>query len=317
VLCTARRPDQALTSLKDFEEGVSNGSINPHRPLTLYNTLIHGLLTNSREEDATAILQKLQKGSPKPDLVTYNTFLRYFGRRGDFKGLGSTLQRLVSEGLVGDAYTFTTILSALLKAGREDAEAITFDLVKKQNIAPSVGFYTAIIDHQVRMQSSRNLKSALNILKKMEQDPEIEVNVVPYTCILAGVYRMHWAESSVAEECRDYVLGRMKSRNIRPNRVTYHILLAACLENREPEGLQNALSLYREIRKRRIAMSNDTWYILLHGLIDRREWALANEMVGDLRRMGDVTPVGATLDLVKRIRKRAVHKMQSGPDGYF
>jgi pentatricopeptide repeat protein len=317
VLCTARRPDEALTSFKDFEVGVLNGSISPEQPLTLYNTIIHGLLTNSREEDATTILQKMQKGGPKPDLITYNTFLRYFGRRGDFKGLGSTLQRLASEGLVGDAYTFTTILSALLKAGREDAEAITFDLVKKQNIAPSVGFYAAIIDHQVRMRDSKSLKSALNILKRMEEDPEIEINVVPYTSILAGVYRMHWAEPTVAEECREYVLGRMKSRKIRPNRVTYHILLSACLENREPEGLKNALSLYREMRSRRIAMSNDTWYIFLHGLIDRREWALANEMVSDLRTMGDVKPVGATLDLVHRIRKRAVSNMQTGPDGLF
>lgn len=317
VLCTARRPNEALKSLKEFEDNVAKGSINSNKPLPLYNTIIHGLLTNSREGDATIILQKMQKEGPKPDLVTYNTFLRYFGRRADFKGLGSTLQRLASDGLVGDAYTFTTLLSALLKAGREDAEEITFALAKKQNVAPNVGFYTAIIDHQVRLQDPRNLKAALNILRKMEQDQEIEVNVVPYTSILAGIYRTHWAESKVAEEGREYILYRMKSRKIRPNKVTYHILIAACLENREPEGLQNALSLYREMRKRRIAMSNDTWYIILHGLIDRGQWALANEMIGDLRRIGDVTPVGATLDLVNRIRKRAVHKMKVGPDAYF
>lgn len=308
VLCTARRPDDALKSLAEFEKGVSNDAISSDRPLPLYNTLIHGLLTNSREEDATTLLHKMQAEGPKPDLVTYNTFLRYFGRRGDFKSLGSTLQKLASEGLVGDAFTFTTILSALLKAGRGDAEEITFNLIKKQNVAPSVGFYTAIIDHQVRQRDPRNLKAALNILKRMERDPEIQVNVVPYTSILAGIYRMHWAESKVVEECKEYVVNRMNSRKIYPNRVTYHILLAACLENPEPEGLQNLLLLYREMRKRHVSMSNDTWYIIFHGLIDRKEWVLANDMVEDLVKIGDVKPVGATLDLVRRIRKRVASK---------
>jgi pentatricopeptide repeat protein len=320
VLCTARRPDEALKSLKVFEDNVSKGSVSSDssdNPLPLYNTLIHGLLTNSREEDATAVLQRMQKAGPKPDLVTYNTFLRYFGRKADFIGLGLTLRRLTSDGLVGDAFTFTTILSALLKAGREDAEQITFDLAKKQNITPSVGFYTAIIDHQVRLQDPQNLKSALDILRRMEQDREIDINVVPYTSILAGIYRTHWAEPAVAEECKEYIQYRMNSKKIRPNRVTYHILIAACLENREPEGLQNALSLYREMRKRRLALSNDTWYIILHGLIERGQWALANEMIDDLRRVGGVTLVGATLALVHRIRKRAARQMQAGPDAYL
>ena len=309
VLCTARRPDEALKSLKDFEEGSANGSISSDNPLPLYNTAIHGLLTNSRDGDAATILRRMQEDGPPPDLVTYNTFLRYYGRRRNFKALGLTLQRLASDGLTGDAYTFTTILSALLKAGRQDAEEITFDLVKKQNIAPGVGFYTAIIDSQMRLQDSRNLKTALNILKRMEQDPEVQMNAVPYTSILAGIYRTHWVEPKVADECREYVLSRMKERNIHPNRVTYHILIAACLENRESEGLQNVLTLYREMRKRRIAMSNDTWYILLRGLIDRREWALANDMVIDLMRIKDVKPVGATLGLVNRIRQQAARRM--------
>jgi pentatricopeptide repeat protein len=317
ALCTARRPDEALRFLEEFEKRVSKGSISPGEPLPLYNTIIHGLLTNSREKEATYILQKMQNGLPKPNLVTYNTFLRYFGRRGDFTGMGSTLHRLASDGLQGDSYTFTTLLSALLKAGREDAEEITFAIMKKQKIPPSVGFYTAIIDHQVRLQDPKHLRSALDILKRMERDPEIVMNVVPYTSILAGVYRVHWNESHVAEECREYILDRMNRNKIRPNKVTYHILFQACLQNPEPEGLQNALSLYRDMRKRRVRMSADTWYVLLHGLVDRGQWALGNEMVDDLSRIGDIKPVGATLALVTRIKRRAAQKVQMGPDGYI
>lgn len=317
VLCIARQPDEALKTLRNYEAEVPKGSLSSDASLHLYNTLIHGLLINSRADDATIVLHQMQKQGPKPDLVTYNTFLRYFSRREDFTAMGSVLQRLASDGLTGDAFTFTPILSALLKAGREDAEEIMFSLMKKQNMAPSVGFYTALIDHQVRLCDTRNLRAAINILRRMEEDPEVKVNQVPYTSILAGIYRVKWLEPQVAEECRLYIQDRMKARKVRPNRVTYHILIAACLENQEPEGLQNALSLYREMRKQHVGMSNDTWYTILHGLINRGEWALAKEMVEDLTKMGDVVPVGATADLVARIRKRAIHKMNIGPEGYF
>lgn len=317
VLCKGEEPDEALKHLQEYEGRIADGSLPSDNSIRVYNTILHGLLVNSREPDATKLLQKLQQGQPKPDLVTYNTFLRYYGRRADFKALGSTLQRLASDGLVGDAFTFTTILSALLKAGREDAEDLTFKLMQKQNIIPNVGFYTAIIDYQVRQQDPKHLQSALNILKRMEEDSAVKANQVPYTSLLAGIYRVHWLDRKVADECTKYIQGRMKAQQIRPNRVTYHILIAAALENRQSEGLQNALSLYRDMVRRRIGMTNDTWAVILRGLVDRKEWALAREVVEDMYRMGDVEPVGATAKFVSRIRQQTAKRMQLGPDGYI
>lgn len=317
VLCKAERSDEALKHLQEYEGRVADGSLPPNNSIRVYNTVLHGLLINSREPLAVEFLQKMQQGEPKPDLVTYNTFLRYYGRRADFKALGATLQRLASDGLVGDAFTFTTILSALLKAGREDAEELTFKLMQKQNISPNVGFYSAIIDYQVRQQDPKNLRSALNILKRMEEDSAVKANQVPYTSLLAGIYRVNWLDRKVADECAQYIQGRMKAQQIRPNRVTYHILIAAALENRQPEGLQNALSLYRDMVRRRIGMTNDTWAVILRGLVDRKEWALANEVVDDMNKMGDVHPVGATANFVARIRQRAAKRMPLGPDGKF
>ena len=317
VLCKGEQPDEALKRLKEYEGRIAGGSLPSDNSIRVYNTVLHGLLVNSREPDAVQLLRKMQQGQPKPDLVTYNTFLRYYGRRADFKALGSTLQRLASDGLMGDAFTFTTILSALLKAGREDAEELTFKLMQKQNITPNVGFYSAIIDYQVRQQHPKHLQSALNILKRMEEDSAVKANQVPYTSLLAGIYRVHWLDRKVADECARYIQDRMKAQQIRPNRVTYHILIAAALENRQPEGLQNALSLYRDMVNRRIGMTNDTWAVILRGLVDRKEWALANEVVDDMDRMGDVEPVGATAKFVAKIRQRAAKRMQLGPDGYI
>jgi pentatricopeptide repeat protein len=65
ALCTARKPDEALKTTRDFEEEVSKGTLSPDGSLHVFNTLIHGLLTNSRADDAAAILQKMQKARPQ------------------------------------------------------------------------------------------------------------------------------------------------------------------------------------------------------------------------------------------------------------
>ncbi|KAG1825821.1 uncharacterized protein BJ212DRAFT_1316363 [Suillus subaureus] len=302
-LFNARRPDDAIEKFAIFKREITNGSLpDTGDALPVYNTVLHGLLNNGRPGDADALLQNLRQKGPKPDIVSYNTFLRHHGRRGEFRAVSVLLERLREDGLTGDAFTFSSVLSALLKVGRTDAIDIILGLMKRQNVEPNVAVFSAIIDQQLRESSEQGLRTAMELLQKMETNPDAQPNDVTYTGVLASLHRRVWPNTALAEECRRYVLKRMKERNIRSNRVTYHILIKACLENPEPEGLQGALGYYREMANRKIPMNYDTWYILLHGLISREEWAVADEMVEDLLRY--IKPVGALESLVGRIQRR-------------
>ncbi|KAG1749882.1 uncharacterized protein EDB91DRAFT_1110194 [Suillus paluster] len=303
TLFNARKPDDAIEKFAEFKQGLANGSLpDTEDALSVYNTVLHGLLNNGRPGDADALLQNLRQKGPKPDIVSYNTFLRHHGRRGEFRAVSVLLECLREDGLTGDAFTFSSVLSALLKVGRTDATDLVLSLMKKQNVEPNVAVFSAIIDQQLREPSEQGLRTAMELLQKMETNPDAQPNDVTYTGVLASLHRRVWPDTALAEECKRYVLKRMKERNIRSNRVTYHILIKACLENPEAEGLRGALGYYREMANRKVPMNYDTWYILLHGLISREEWAVADEMVEDLLRY--IKPAGALESLVGRIQRR-------------
>ncbi|KAF8846274.1 hypothetical protein BDN67DRAFT_960978 [Paxillus ammoniavirescens] len=316
TLFNARKPDDAVKYFALFQARLANGMTpTPEHSLTLYNTVIHGLLKNRREGDAHALLQRLREKGPKPDIISFNTLLHYHGRRGEFRTISRILEWIKEDGFVGDVYTFSTVLSALLKIGRTDATDAVLNLMRKQNIEPNVAVFTAIINHQMEEGAEQGLRAAMELLQKMEQNPEAQPNEVTYTGILASLHRHDWPDLTLARQCKQHVLEGMKKRNIQPNRATYHILIKASLENPTPEGMENALRYYRDMVKRKISIGPDTWYVLLRGLIAREAWAVADELVDDLTR--ERTLYGGLESLVGRIRKRRTWKMRLGPRAYF
>ncbi|GLB36039.1 putative PPR repeat family protein [Lyophyllum shimeji] len=302
TLFNGRKADEAMKVFQAFQKAPPNGTASQHT-LSVYNTVINGLLSINREDEAQALLKQMEAHGPSPDLVSYNTFMAYYGRRGNFKALASLVSRMAAQKLEGDVFSFSTILSALLKAGRDDAPEIMFDIMRKHGIEPNVATYSAIIDHQMRERNERNLEAAMRMLQTMEQDPDLQPNEITYTSILAGLYRGEWLAPEKAEEWRKEIVGRMRQRGVEFTLTTYHILIKACLEYSQPEGLVNALAYYRRMRQRKIPLIHTTWYILLLGLLRRGEWAVAEEIINDMYSSGH-QPTGATLDLVRKIRQR-------------
>ncbi|KAG5653595.1 hypothetical protein H0H81_012102 [Sphagnurus paluster] len=278
-----------------------------HIPLThilaVYNTVLNGLLSFNREDEAQALLKTMETRGPAPDLVSYNTLLAYFGRRGNFKTLADLVSRMSTMNIVGDVFSFSTILSALLRAGRNDAPELVMDIMRKQGVQPNVATYTAIIDHQIRERTEENLEAVMRILEKMEKDPNAQPNEITYTSILAGLYRGQWLEPTKVEQWRQEIIARMKKRGVEFNTTTYHILIKACLEYPRPEGLTNGLSYYQDMRHRKFTLTHTTWYLLLLGLLRRGDWAVADEIVKDMFYSGH-QPTGAVKDLVGKIRRR-------------
>ncbi|KDQ63515.1 hypothetical protein JAAARDRAFT_29537 [Jaapia argillacea MUCL 33604] len=307
TLFTCRRPDEAIEKFRQFEKAKPQLESTEGNPASLivYNAVLHGFLINDREADARALLDRLKQTGPHPDIVTYNSLLRFYGRKGSLKALAASLQSLVSDGLVGDVFTFSTILSALLKAGREDATTMVTNLMLKHGLEPNVATYTSILDQQIREEDIKSFRAAFDLLRWMEtQSPLIQPNDVTYTCVLAGMYRHNWLDPKVREDCRKWIVQRMESRKIAPNRVTYHILLKGCLENPSPDGVNEAMKYYDEMRRRRFYFASDTWWVLLGGLVRRRDWKLAMQIVEDIKKSGFV-PRGGLLNLILIIQTNA------------
>ncbi|KAG8219720.1 hypothetical protein J3R82DRAFT_688 [Butyriboletus roseoflavus] len=316
VLFTARKPDDAMGYFALFQSRRTTGlSPTPEDVLTLYNTVLHGLLKNHRERDAHALLQRLREEGPKPDAVSFNSLLNYHSRRGEFRIISRILDWMREDGLVGDVYTFSTVLSALLKVGRTDATDAILSLMRKQNVEPNVAFFTSIINHQMEEGTEQSLRAAMDLLQKMEENPEVQPNEVTYTGMLTSLHRHDWRDLALAQQCKHHVLERMKKRNMQLNRAGYHVLIKACLENLATKGTEDALGYYRKMVQRRISIGPDTWYVLLRGLIAREAWVDADAMVEEMTRGRAV--YGGLAHLVWRIKRRKGWKMGVEPRPYI
>ncbi|KAJ6621621.1 hypothetical protein B0H10DRAFT_2016715 [Mycena sp. CBHHK59/15] len=304
TLFVGKRLDDALRWFLTFEkEGKLTSS--GEQTLTVYNTVLHGLLHAGRDNANTAftLMRKMEDVGPKPDIVSYNTVLSYHGRQGDFKAMAAVINRMSSANIKGDVFTFSTILSAMLKAGRDDAPEMILNLMRKQGVQASVATYSAIIHQQMQVQNAKNLQAAMRLLEEMENDPDVQPNEVTYTSILAGLYRGNWLSPGQAEIYRRDIITRMAKRHIKLKPWGYSILIKACLGSEEEAGLEDALKFYRDMFRNNVSLTDDTWYVLLAGLISRGEWRKAEEVVSDMFACG-AHPGSSVLRLVSKIRQR-------------
>ncbi|KAI1793855.1 hypothetical protein LXA43DRAFT_178003 [Ganoderma leucocontextum] len=281
------RYQDALDRFDGFQKDLPSLRTSPDDPsvLMVYNNVLYHLLFASQENKADAIVEKMQSKGPNPDVVTLNIFIRHHARKADLRALARILERFEPAGLKPDIYTFSTLLSAMLKV-RPDADRVMVNFMKKHGISPDTTSLTAIIHRQLREATPESFKIAMDLLGKMERNEyeNAEPNAITYTSVLTAINRGRWLDRKVAEEHTRRIWERMRERGIRPQRTTYNVLIRASLSNREPEGLQNGMAYYRDMIAQRVHMGNETWYILLRGLIGRRELGLAREVVQDMLR---------------------------------
>ena len=313
TLFKARRPGDAITKFKEYEEnwvGKGKGRSGDlavkysSQTLSLYNTVLHGLLTNpNRGDQALALFEQMKTGGPTPDLISWNTIMGHYARRGNMKMISSTLQGIKESGLSPDVFTYSIILTALLKAGREDAPQLIMDMMKKDGINPGAAVNTKIIDQLLREPDARNVKAAFNILNRMEGErtPAERPNEVTYTTMLTGIYR--WGSGQEAEAYHSDILRRMGKRRVQFNRATCHILIRASLESSSREGTRYALDHFNRMVRLRIEPDFDTWFIILDGMLRRGETQIAKDLLEEMGRRR-YEPTGALSVLVNRIRRK-------------
>ncbi|KAF7347930.1 Pentatricopeptide repeat-containing protein, mitochondrial [Mycena venus] len=299
-LFRAKQSTEALQWFTTFETDVKPISSVEHS-LFVYNAVLNGLLHLGRGnvETALSIFQRMQDDGPKPDLVSYNTMLGYHARQTDFKSMAAIINQMGSARVVGDVFTFSTILSALLRVGRTDAPEMVINIMRKQGVEASVATYTAIIQSQMEEQTIQHLQATMRLLDEMEKDRDVAPNEVTYTSVLAGLYRGSWLSPEQIQWYKQDITARMRKRNVNLKAGGYNILIRACL--RDPNGLEDGLAFYREMVRNKVPRGDDTWYVMLSGLLDREEWEVARTIVDEMFSSGS-QPGPRVLRLADKIR---------------
>ncbi|KAF9270133.1 hypothetical protein L218DRAFT_848694 [Marasmius fiardii PR-910] len=298
-----KRPHLAMEQFREFQSQCAKRQFPPEDIMSVHNTVLSGLLNTNRPEQANAFLEMMEKGQPKPDVVSYNTFLGHFTRQNDLRSITDIMDKMSARGITGDTFTYSTILSALLRVGRVDATDLVLDIMKKQGIEPSVATYTAIIAGQMRDVNEEHLKGALTLLKKMEADERLQPNANTYMILLQGVHRGNFLTPHKVEQVTDFIVKRMEQRKVTLGTGEYTALIREWLYGDHPKGVEKAFEVYQRMCKHNITLSYRTWDVLLSGLVRSGEWARAEEVVTDmLRTLGE--PPGTLMALVDQVRWR-------------
>ncbi|KAJ1311794.1 hypothetical protein OPQ81_010259 [Rhizoctonia solani] len=259
---------------------------------------------------------------PAPDITTYNTLLRYYARRRDMTSISKVLHTIADRQLSPDIYTLTTILNALLAVGTQDAPARILQIMKALRVQVNEAIASELIEDIVYRVPGRAAKKRDQFLESIGQIPSntssgevglsprerlqtavkmlvafeeagVKTNVINYTSLMAAFHRAAGAGTGTqdishleAQQAIQALRKRMKNLKIHENRVTYNILIAACLEGGDvpkskwrelsttptgsgarpvvnpdsvPPNVEQAVRYFHEMRGAGILPNHDTW----------------------------------------------------------
>ncbi|KAK0245611.1 hypothetical protein EDD85DRAFT_1016692 [Armillaria nabsnona] len=302
-----RQIDEAIRLFRQFQSDLE-ATTEPEKSLVVYNTYIHGLLAVDRLDEALSILERMEENKkekrvgPVPDIVSYNTFLAYFGRRVDLKALSIIINRMSTVGLSADVFSYSILLSALLKIGKADATAIVFNLMRKQGLEPNIVVYGTIIVELLREHNEQHLRAVLKILEEMESGkipfpPTVKI----YQAVLVELWRDPWLPPKTGIAITRDVVERMKKRRVPLNIPLYHVLIRVALTDEYPNGVTTAMSLYHEMVQRNLPVTSKVIHLLLQSLFAKGEYVHAAKIMRDMETLG-MKPIPSTARLMNQIR---------------
>lgn len=157
------------------------------------------------------------------------------------------------------------------------------------------------IQSQMAEKTDGSLKAALDLLRRMEADPELQPNEKTYAVVLKNI---RWLPPGRAAQIRDDILSRVTKRIVRLSEATYNTLIYnAFTDNSTGQGLEDVLIYYQHMKRSGVTPSWRTYYLLLSQLRKLQEWSIADEIIGDLY-MGGLRAGKPIMDLMTRIKNR-------------
>ncbi|GAA5994563.1 hypothetical protein JCM5350_006491 [Sporobolomyces pararoseus] len=350
---TAKRCDDAMqlsrlmmadkVLLKEIEE--EHGGRFPE---IVWDRLVNGLLSNGKREEAEQVIEDMDRAGSPLTIHTVNIFLKYYtrGKNPDLPSVVRMLKMISDRQLEADVFTYTMVLVALLAGGHKDATAKTIQIMESTRVKPTVTTYGAIIHSLAHSGQPEHLTAAVQLLDEMERR-KLQTNEIIYTSLIQGFLRAIPAtplRSDIASENEDgqhpyfraalTLKKRMEKRGIQLNRVGYNAFLGAALALKSDWGVELALKIFKEMKRRpglmsssspssssssdqalepkdeqysdlhrdgRSVTASDTYFVLLDGFTKMRDWNRARGVVREMERSGFEVRNRGLRNLVDRV----------------
>lgn len=264
-LFKARKADEALEIFYQFAAMAETGKIpeadDAEQRTVLYNAVLAGLLRNSRDEMAQALLQsmvssassirssmnkaassasgpltkKAASSAPPANTTTLNILLRGHSRRGDLVAVTNALEASAQWDIRPDMVTYVTVLDALIRHGAANSQQRAVDAIRSMMLSNGMRLNT--------VAWSAMIKGVLQVSDA--EDDSGDDTEGSYDALDEGHAADDATVSTKIGQLRAglHMLAAMKEDGIAPNEVTFTCLIqAACQLDRMTESDVNAMS---------------------------------------------------------------------------
>ncbi|PPD88044.1 hypothetical protein GOBAR_DD15036 [Gossypium barbadense] len=244
-----------------------------------------GLLNEAKE-----FFSGLKSQGYVPGTVTYNALLQVFGKAGVYSEALSILKEMediqlpgrfgaavietmTKKGVRPNAITYTTVINAYGKAGKEDKALRLFHRMKQSGCVPNVCTYNAVLGMLGKKSRSEEMIMILCDMKESGCSP----NRITWNTMLAlcGNKGMHKYINLVFRE--------MKNCGFEPDRDTFNTLISAY--GRCGADI-DAMKMYKEMIRVGFTPCVTTYNALLNALARRGDWKAAESVIQDMKNKG-------------------------------
>ncbi|SCV74920.1 BQ2448_7949 [Microbotryum intermedium] len=317
-----RDPQHAINLFDTLSQDASILKELPDKklPTPVWGQVIRGLLVNKLENEAMAIVQRMEEAQVPFTVYHANNLLKYYANRrprADLAGVSRILRLISEKGIEADVFTYTMMLQALLDAGQKDSVAKLVSIMESGKIKPTTTTYGSLIHHLANSGDPDRLAAAVDLIDEMEQS-NVATNEIIYTSVIQGFLLAIDRTSLDDQGAHPYFItalnlkARMHQRRIPFNRIGYNAIISAAMSLRSKWGVELAMETFREMQNYRpnankkntsgfgmttladtewdkhgaVVTPLDTWYILIDGFVKMDNYQAALALLREMQRSG-------------------------------
>lgn len=220
-----------------------------------YHALIFAYGLQRLPEKAYGVLARMRREGVTPNLYTYNTLLGCYKRTNNLHQAQLIFQEMILNKIKPDTVTYNTLLHLLLRTGEfnqlfELYQHMTDD---EDTAKPDIYTYSTVLDAAVKAGNQRIGTDICDTVLNMKKRDKVDLNM------LNNILRFK-AEIDLNQVLELYYAIPDQFPHIRLDRVTFNILLDACLKGGNPA---KAYMLFRDMKKAELRPDIITYGILI------------------------------------------------------
>jgi len=180
-----------------------------------YNTIVASCVSADQVVEARKLVDEIDAA----DVITYNTLLKGYAKRGDVDECFKLYELMRSRGVAASQVTYGILLDCCINNNQVDKASMVFDLLKADGCPMNTVLYTTLIKGLAREQK---VDEAMEVFKQMQNETEIQPDLITFSILLRANFDVGRLEAGLG------LVELMQKMGVQPDEVIFNNMLSGC-----------------------------------------------------------------------------------------